>query len=367
MYMNITPEIIAPLLHEYGISSSITEILFYRNYSGADGIKIVARVDVKHRPPLVIRLTQNPRLPHEQAERRSVFSEHLRRNGIPTPERYSKGGEYCLERIIGNKRVDVTLEDWCGDGLTEIDKETAADAGRMMARIHRNSFRDNFKIGAPTDYNAIGKNNVSGIEKFRELAKMSDESRCKSLTYPQKLCNNPELCNEIIDIYERKIANAAEIWDRLPCAAVQGGISIENLTRRDGVLTVFDYNAAGDETLIGDMILEGMILAYETKLAPGLTDADRPEIYASFLGGYRKICPLTHDERIAACELHPAYNALWFSRVCSNNGKYPNSLEAVMTGGDCDRADRILTRMYELITEDARKIYANELFADKSI
>lgn len=360
--MNITLETAARLLGEYGISSEITGIGYYSDYSGADGIKIIARIDVKHRPPLVLKLLREAAHPHEQIERQCLFSEHLRRNGIPTPERYSKGGEYCLDRVVDGERVDVTLEDWCGEELTAIDRDTAAEAGKLMARIHRISFRDNFKIGAPTLFGALGRNDVSGLGKFREMYKKAEESRFKSVTYPHPLCTKLALFGEIIDIFEQKLANASAVWDRLPRGAVQGDISINNLTWRDGRLTVFDYNNAGDETLIGDMVLEGLLTAYESELAEGLTDSDRNSIFLSFLDGYRSICPLTHDERIAACELYPAYNALWFSRISSCEGRFPDSLEAVMERGDCERADELLSELYGLITADARKIFASELF-----
>jgi Ser/Thr protein kinase RdoA (MazF antagonist) len=359
--MNITPEIVTPLLREYGISSTVTDIYIYRSQSD----KIVARVDVKHRGPLVIRLTRDSRNTRDFLERRSVFSEHLRRNGIPTPERYSKGGVYCLEREIENKRYSVTLEDWCGDPLTHINHEDASDAGKIMARIHRNSFRDNFKLGSPTAFNAVGKNSLTGINKFRELAKMAADSQYKSVTYPHKLCSNPEIFNEIIDIYEQKISSVSAIWDRLPCAAVQGCISTENLTRRNGIMTIFDYNSAGDETLVGDMILVGMLLTYESDLDSSLSDTDRAELFLSFLDGYRGICPLTREERIAACDIFPAYNALWFSRISSDGLKHNDSLESAMLAGNRERVDEILTQIYRLITDDARKIFASELFSER--
>lgn len=362
--MNLTPEILSPLLREYGISSGITGIVPYMNYREKGKIKVIARADMSQRPPLIIKLLREPEHPHEIIERQCVFSEHLRRNGIPTPERYSRGGVYCLERIVDGERVDVTLEDYCGDELTKIDIDTAKEAGALMARIHRISFRDNFKIGAPTIFNAIGKNDVSGIDKLRSLAKIAEESQIKSVTYPHRLCKKPELCREIIAIYDQKIANAAAIWNRLPCSAVQGDISVNNLTRRGGKLAIFDYNIAGDETLVGDLILEGLLSAYNMELVDGLTENDRPAVFRAFLDGYREICPLTPDERLAACEIYPAYNAVWFSRVMDCDGSFPDSLEAVMMGNDCERADEILTKMYSLITSDARRIFASELFSE---
>lgn len=356
--MNLTAELAAPILLEYGISGKIKDIGFFMNYSEGQTVKVIARIDVEHRSPLVLKLLHEPEHPHSLIERQCVFSEHLRRNGIPTPERYSKGGQYCLDRIVCGFRVDVTLEDLMENVLQKLDLNTAFRIGRLMARIHRISFRDNFKLGAPSPFNAIGENDVSGIDKLRELAVKAEESRFKSITYPHRYCTKPELCREIIAIYDHKLESIRSIWGRLPCSAVQGDLSINNVYRAADRLGVFDYNNAGDETLVGDMILEGLLTAYETngdELADGLTDADRPAIFRSFFDGYSSICPLTPDERLAACDIYPIFNALWFSRI--------DALEGLMkTPGRCVEADEMLTEIYRLISEDARKIFATELF-----
>lgn len=354
--MNITPEIIAPLLREYGISTAVTNVEFFINRQSADNnIKIVAKVEVKHREPLVLKLIREPAHSHGEIERQCVFAEHLRRNGIATPEHYSASGNYCLERTIDGVRVNVVLEDFAASETEAVDPEVAREAGKLMARIHRLSFRDNFKIGAPSLFNALGQNGASGIESFRELAEHAEASMVKSVSYPHRFCKKPELCREIITIYDRKLASAADVWGRLPCSAVQGDITISNLYNAGDRLGVFDFNNAGDETLIGDMILEGLTMANEAVLAEGLTDADRPGIFRSFLDGYRAICPLTPDERMAACELYPAYSALWHTKV--------DALAKLMhTPGECEKADELLSAMYEEINSDARKIFASELF-----
>lgn len=353
--MNITPEILAPLLREYGISSEITDIEFFIDRADGENIKIVAKVDVKHREPLVIKLLRESRHYHAVIERQCVFAEHLRRNGIATPEHYSAGGVYSIERVVDGVRLSVALEDFAASEIAAVDGDSAFEAGKLMARIHRLSFRDNFKIGSPSRFNALGKNMVSGIEAFRKLADDAEASMIKSITYPHRFCKKPVLCREIIAIYDRKLATAADVWGRLPCSAVQGDISTGNLYRAADRLGVFDFSDSGDETLIGDMLLEGLMMANESKLADGLTDADRPAIFKRFLDGYRSICPLTPDERMAACELYPAYSALWFSRVDKLS-------ELMHTPGCCDKADEMLNGMYDTISSDARRIFASELF-----
>lgn len=354
--MNITPELIAPLLREYGISTAITNVEYFINRQNSDdNIKIVAKVEVRHRSPLVLKLTREPSHSHIEIERQCVFAEHLRRNGIATPEHYSAAGNYCLERTIDGVRVNVVLEDFAESETSAVDVKAAREAGKLMARIHRLSFRDNFKIGAPTMFNALGRNNVSGIDRFRELAEKAEASMIKSVSFPHRFCKKPELCREIIAIYDRKLASAADVWGRLPCSAVQGDISVSNLYTSGDRLGVFDFNNAGDETLIGDMILEGLLMANESKLAEGLSDSDRPAIFRSFLDGYRSICPLTSDERMAACELYPAYSALWFTKV-------ERLSELMHTPGACEKADEMLGEMYGEINSDARRIFASELF-----
>ena len=50
-------------------------------------------------------------------------------------------------------------------------------------------------------------------------------------------------------------------------------------------LGIFDYNIAGDETLVGDMVLEGLLTANEMDLAEGLSDTERIELFRSFYNG----------------------------------------------------------------------------------
>ena len=360
--MKLTAENVSPLLREFGISIGVLDTHVYLNYEDENGFTIISGLEVKHRPPLVIKISRDSTRKHDFIEKCCRFSEHLRRNGVPTPERYARGGEYCLSLPFEGEKVDVTLEDWGGDPITALDIDTARDAGMLLARTHRLSFRDNCKLGVKSRFDALGENPVSGVGKFEELSKRAAESQIVSVTYPHRLCKKPEICREIMDICSRRFASAKELWDRLPRGAVQGGLSLGNLTRRDGTLTIYDFGGAGDETLVGDMLLEGLYLTQFSPLAEGLSEDDRPALFREFVAGYRHICPLTHDERVVACELYPVYNALMLPRIASFGGKFPASLEALMAGGDCDKVDDMLAELYTLITEDSRKILASELF-----
>ena len=353
--MNITADIAAKLLAEYGISSIIEAVSSCRSTDG----KTILKIDVEARPPLVLKLLDSMSRDWETTERQCVFIEHLRRNGIPTPEHYSRGGEYCLERNVLGNRVFVTLEDFCGETPERLDEVLARSAGELMARIHRISFRDNFKIGKVCESRAAAGFKAA-YERFVRLAKLAEESQIKSVRYPHRLCKKPELFGEIIDIYKRRIAALDDIGGRLPHGAVHGDYTLDNFTLGQGAyvgrLTLFGFDSAGDDMLLSDMLLAGLSLAYDSPVDEGV---DRRSLFAAFLDGYRSVCPLTHDEKVAACELFPAYNALSLSRVANT----PDSLEEIMLSGEnCDRADAKLEEIYSLITADARQLFASELF-----
>ena len=64
-------------------------------------------------------------------------------------------------------------------------------------------------------------------------------------------------------------------WEKLPKAAVQGDISINNLAHGKDGLIVFDYNNAGDEVQVCDLVMEGLLTAYEMELPDGIPAAYR--------------------------------------------------------------------------------------------
>lgn len=357
--MKLTAEKIVPILKDYGITMKISDILILPD-PAAKGEALTVRVEVKHRSPVILRIFKDGEK-HELIERRAAFAEHMRKNGIPTPEHYSKDGSYCLERYIDGERADVTLEDAVGEPIELLDEQTAYQAGKLMARMHRISFRDNLKLGAGTLFNALGVNRVLGLEAFKKLAVKCDESQFKSVEYPHRLCTKPELLREISAICSQKLASARNIWDRLPRCAVQGAFTMKNLLRsNEGALMISDFGMSGDVTLLGDMLLEGFLLADSATV--GQSDALKGDlIMKNFVEGYTSTCPLTPDERIAACDIYPVYNALRLSKISADGG-YSDALEAVLAAGDCKRSDEKLAEIYALINEDARKFFAKELF-----
>lgn len=338
--MPLEPSLIRNTLVRYGFPERPAGTEYYIDERTEDAIyaKYVLKVSFDNRPPLVMKFTREH--PHDVIERQSRFAEHLRVRGIPTPRRYLCGGACCAVACAGGLTLDVTVEDWCGEELKSLDFHSARLIGALMARIHRISLEDGCRIGAATLFSAAEKNDVNRYDRF------------------EKLCENEHLDSfltaRICSLYREKMARLAEKWPVLPVCAVQGDVSINNLhLNRDG-LVIFDFNNAGDVVPVSDVILEGLLTAYEMDLAAGLDDTDRPGLFRAFIQGYRTVRAFTPEELGVAWDIYTIYNSLWFTRIIYAE----NSLEALLRRGEYGQADRLLSRIYSDLSETEAPLFS---------
>ena len=110
---------------------------------------------------------------------------------------------------------------------------------------------------------------------------------------------------------------------------------------------MFDYNNAGDEVLVSDLVMEGLLTAYEMDLPDGVPASYREKLFPSLLKGYLSERPLSEPERGAAWEIYTLYHGLWFSRIVYHN----DSLEKLVQRGDYDAANRLLRQMLSDMTQ----------------
>ncbi len=332
----VNQEILKDILHEYDFAGTIIESKQYIGNIVDGWVKFVIGVVLSDEHHLIIKIfredggTDKERL---KIENQSAFSELLRANGIKTPKRYKSGEKYTTERMYKDLNCIVTVEDWCGEEITEITTDIAYQIGVLMARMHNIAVESEFKIGCGTLFGAAYENDVDAYESF-----------CK-------ICENQNLnqgvVSEIKKHREVKLANLRSMWESLPKAATQGDISINNLAWENNELTMFDYNNAGDEVLVSDLVLEGLLTAYEMELADGTPPEYRKQLFPSLLRGYLSTRKLSDAECAAAWEIYTLYNGLWFTKVLYNE----NSLDKLVSAEKYDEANKLLCQMLTDITE----------------
>ena len=196
-----------------------------------------------------------------------------------------------------------------------------------MARLHTISLKNKCEIGHRTLFSAAYWNDVDSFPEFCEITK--DENLDQAVV------------GQIKALREEKLARIRAVWETLPKAAVQGDISINNLVHTEDGLIVFDYNNAGDEVLVSDLVMEGLLTAYEMDLPDGTPASYREQLFPAFLKGYLSVRALSDAESAAAWQIYTLYHGLWFTRIVYND----DSLASLVKNGDFDAANRLLLKM----------------------
>lgn len=336
--MNIPSTLISSILKTYGLDTSFSEqeeyLYFYKKYGY--NVKAVFSVLLQNKQRVVIKIVNIEHNDFHQdtikTENQSTFSELLRHNGIVTPKYYMANGKYCNQFVCNDFPCNVTVEDWCGEEITEITTDLSYKIGELTARMHVISLNNNASIGFPTIWSAITKNDADAYEDFCEI--------CKNENL------NQTIVKQIIKHRNAKLQSLLAVWDDLPKTAVQGDISINNLTLQDNVLTVFDYNCAGDEVLVSDLVLEGLLTAYEMELPEGADPSIRQQLFPAFLNGYLSVRQLSKAEADAAWTIYTMFTSLWFSKICYTD----NSLENLVNKEDYSSANKLLTQILADLT-----------------
>ncbi len=332
----VNQEVLKDILQEYDFTDTIIDSKQYIGVIDEGWVKFVIGVVLKDGHHLIVKIfredggTDQERL---KIENQSAFSELLRSHGIKTPKRYKSGEYYATERMYSGLDCVVTVEDWCGEEVTEITTDIAYQIGVLMARMHNIAVESKFQIGCGTLFGAAYENDVDAYESFCKI--------CENQNLNQKVVS------EIKKHREDKLARIRSLWGELPKAATQGDISINNLVWENNELTMFDYNNAGDEVLVSDLVLEGLLTAYEMELADGTPSEYRKQLFPSLLSGYLSTRKLSDAECVAAWEIYTLYNGLWFTKVLYSD----NSLDKLVSAEKYEEANKLLCQMLTDITE----------------
>lgn len=305
---------------------------FFKHIVGvttADGRRLVLKFVHEFSDGKLLELSEQ----REIWEKQCAFAMFLRENGVLTTRYYRANGQYCLETVCSGVPCTVTVEEYCGEEIREITESLAFRIGALVARIHALSLAHGYRIGCGTLFSAAERNDVDCMDRFRTLAKSEGLD----------LSVSEQIESEI----DRKRAALIAEWDTLPKSAVQGDISVNNLIDTPDGLLVFDYNNAGDVVLVSDLVLEGLLTAYEMDLPNGVPASARERLFPAFLNGYLSVRQLTEAEQRVGWEIYSLYHALWFTRIVYNE----DSLEQQIERGDLDGANAQLYRILADITE----------------
>ena len=99
--------------------------------------------------------------------------------------------------------------------------------------------------------------------------------------------------------------------------------------------------------LVSDLVLEGLLTAYEMDLPEGTDQNIREQFFPALLKGYLSHRELSEEEAEVAWIIYTLYHSLWFSRIKYNE----DSLEKLVKNEDYLSANRLLVQMLADMSE----------------
>ena len=249
----------------------------------------------------VVKYIREPIFTTKIIENQCAYSDLLRDNGIQTPFRLMSDGHYCISYTKDGLRMDVTIEEWVGERPTHMTLELFEQVGRLLGRSHQVALEHNLKIGYCMIYDEVMTKDTS-YERIWKTIRHDFIS--------------PTDLKQILSLYEKRINIIKKNWTKLPRAAVQGDIySCNNFTVRNGTLVMFDFNLAGDEVLIGDMLLCWFRTIFDENMQEDLKNIRREDLWLRFIQAYQKERPFTEIEKQYLADAYALFGTLYYTKL----------------------------------------------------
>lgn len=293
-----------------------------------DVIRKIIYVELENAEKYVVKFVREPFFSTEIIENQCAFSDVLMKHGIDTPKRLTRDGKYCISYEKEHLIMDVYAEEWVGGKIPHLTLDIYEETGSVMGKIHRIAGETKYQIGFSLLYNEITERDTS----FERLWRNGDHSLIPDEEY-----------EIMLNIYNRRLDIIKTVWSSLPRAAVQGDIySCNNIAVRNGGLVVYDFNLAGDEVLIGDILQCWFRTVFDEKIEEDLRKLSREEMWSVFIKAYQKERPLTDREKKYFPDVYAILGVVYYTKL----------LNFWMATGKREKAEDNYTYLLELLNTE---------------
>ena len=273
------------------------EILQY--YQVEEKICIVISIETIFHTRYVMKLLSNALL-CEDEEKQSEFSELLRANGIPVPQKYKVKNRYVGCFRFSDVEFNVTIEDYFGENIKTISPWSIKKLGSLLADMHKISMNHEYHLKKGSTYCALFSGSV-GIDKIWGENK---NILLKTNSY-----------KKIKEIHEKAISKIKNMWLELLVYAVHGDLGLlSNVTIYNNQYGIIDFNLSGDEVLLSDMLITWYSSVYSFNIAETLSLKERVENRKTFLSSYLNERNLTTKEQKYLYDMACIINGVYFNR-----------------------------------------------------
>ena len=236
----------------------------------------------------------------EEEEKRSEFSELLRVNGLPVPQKYKVKNRYVGCFCFGEVEFKVTIEDYFGENLKTVSFGNIKTLGRLLADMHKISINHEYHLKKGSTYCALFSGRV-GIDRIWGENK--------------SILLKANLYKKVKAIHEMSINKIKNMWTDLPIYAVHGDLGLlSNVTIYNNQYGIIDFNLSGDEVLLNDMLITWYSSVYSFDIALILSLKERIENRKIFFSSYLNNRNLNTKEQEYLYDMACIINGVYFNR-----------------------------------------------------
>ena len=334
----ITVNDIERIFQDYGIyehCAGFSELQRY-HYEEDDPdskeVRLIVKAETNSGSAVVIRFKNEADVTLDTVTAQSKFAVLLAENGIETPRIYHANGQYARWYQISGYKVIVTVEDFVGGELKEVDTKTAEQTGRLLARMHNVSEMNDFHVQNNVLFHPLKRNDLFSFEDFAV-----HKEYLKSV--------HADLYHKIVLGYSH-LLEKVRFFENEPQYAVQGDISDCNLYRNAyGTIGVFDFNRCGDNVLYYDAVMQAVFEARLMVYPKEIAKASEAVILPAFLKGYHQERPFTDRQIEVFPYLYALISAFWLFDMRWSEHSLANAIEQADADAALNWMKEICNRM----------------------
>lgn len=302
--MIISTKDLITILELYGVTGTIEFVNKIQNCSSnVDKIRLIYQIDTSEGQKLICKANHEVNYPQWLIEKQSHFAMFLYNNGIPTAKKLTSNNKYCIKLPSHRLNLDVTLEEYAGQDLKNINLDTFCKFGELLGKIHSISEHYTQHIGFSATYTALS----SGKATYKNILRHTKK----------RLPNIPEV-NKAAILHDTLVGILRSRWKQLPQGTVHDDIGIfNNLVIHNNKIAVIDFNMAGEDVYLVDLLASYYSSYY--KYYNNLSSQYENALIDFFMKGYTTYRKLTLVEELNFPIISSLMRGIFYTKLFIDN------------------------------------------------
>lgn len=299
------------ILSLYSCNENVIAIDMLSYFQEYNKVCILIKATCNGNKKYVIKLLNIEPIEIFEEEERNVFSEFLRLKGLSVPKKHINSNHYCATITINDIDFLATVEDYFGEDVKEITLQSVFELGSILGNLHQLSYSHGYHLKQGCVLSSL----KSGRTRFDSIW-----SELDAIVF-----DNPEEIQKIRILHNNKIEELKKLWNELPTTAVHGDLGLtSNFMYQSSGYGIIDFNLAGDEVLLGDLLITWYSSRYSNDFIRKVPFNNVSKIKQSFFQGYYSKRELTDIEHKNFDKVSIIINGIYFNRFVAELAKEGN-------------------------------------------